>query len=253
VDTIGPYKIKQKGSKTDVELQCLTMIDPATGWFEMTRIPNKLAHTIAQKTETTWLTRYPWPQRIICDRGTEFLGEFREMIINDYGIELSPITVRNPQANAILERIHQTIGNILRTFELQHSDGTDEIEGILAATMFAVRATYHTTLKTTPAQLVFGRDAILNIRFQADWHMIQQQKTKRIQKNNETENSKRKHYNYSIGQKIMILQDPSRKHGTNPYDGPYQMTHINKDGTVRVQIGPVQSTYNIRNIHPYNE
>ena len=30
--------------------------------------------------------------------------------------------------------------------------------------MFAVKATYHTTLQTTPAQLVFGRDAILKVK-----------------------------------------------------------------------------------------
>jgi len=30
--------------------------------------------------------------------------------------------------------------------------------------MFALRATYHGTLQTTPCQLVFGRDAILNVK-----------------------------------------------------------------------------------------
>jgi hypothetical protein len=33
-----------------------------------------------------------------------------------YGLKLKPITTRNPQANAIIERVHQTIGNIIRTF-----------------------------------------------------------------------------------------------------------------------------------------
>ena len=74
VDLIGPYKInqpKRKGKKKDLELFCLTMIDPATGWFEMVRIPNKEAITVANLAEQTWLTRYPWPQRIIFDKGTE--------------------------------------------------------------------------------------------------------------------------------------------------------------------------------------
>jgi hypothetical protein len=109
VDTIGPYKIKIKNSKNNYELSCLTMIDPATGWFEMVRIPDKTAISVAQKAELTWFTRYPWPQRIIYDRGTEFLKEFLVMICDDYGIALSPITTRNPQANAIIERAHQTM------------------------------------------------------------------------------------------------------------------------------------------------
>ena len=45
-------------------------------------------------------------------------------------------------------------------------------DGILSAAMFALRATYHTTLQATPMQLVFGRDAILNTQFKANWKLI---------------------------------------------------------------------------------
>ena len=48
--------------------------------------------------------------------------------------------------------------------------------GILAATMFAVRATYHTTMQATPTQPVFGRDSILNTKFEANWAFNQQRK-----------------------------------------------------------------------------
>ena len=89
------------------------------------------------------VTRYPWPQQIIYDRGTEFMGEFQRMVREDYGIKTTPITARNPQANSILERVHETIGNMLRTFELQNSDDPEPWSGVLAATMFAVRTTYH--------------------------------------------------------------------------------------------------------------
>jgi hypothetical protein len=47
-------------------------------------------------------------------------------------------------ANAIVERVHQVIGNIIHTFELQDNclDEEDTWKGILSATVFAVRATY---------------------------------------------------------------------------------------------------------------
>ena len=48
------------------------------------------------------------------------------MTINDYRIKVRPITSRNPQANAMLERLHQTIGNILRTFKVQNMVPDDE-------------------------------------------------------------------------------------------------------------------------------
>jgi hypothetical protein len=63
-------------------------------------------------------------------------------------------------------------------------DTKDPWSGILAATMFAVRATFHTTLQASPMQLVFGRDAILNINHITDWEHIHQRKQNRINENN---------------------------------------------------------------------
>ena len=48
------------------------------------------------------------------------------MIKNDDVVKVKPITTRNPQANAIVERVHQTIGNMIRTFELYDNDGIDD-------------------------------------------------------------------------------------------------------------------------------
>jgi hypothetical protein len=96
------------------------------------------------------------------------------MIKEDYAIKVQPITVRNPQANAIVERVHQVIGNIIRTFELESNylDEKDPWKGILSATAFAVRSTFHTTLRNTPGQLVLGRDMIFNIKHEANWEFI---------------------------------------------------------------------------------
>lgn len=93
------------------------MIDPATGWFEITQISNKESHTVAEAVEQTWLSRYPWPNIVILDRGTEFMGDFTRMMQEDYSVKKQPITARNPQANSIIERVHQTIGQMIRAME----------------------------------------------------------------------------------------------------------------------------------------
>ena len=97
------------------------------------------------------------------------MAEFAKMCHNNYGLKRLPITTRNPQSNTIIERIHQTIGNINRTFDVSNIVNNDPSSGILATTMFAVRSTYHTTLQASLMQLVFGRDTILNIKHVADW------------------------------------------------------------------------------------
>jgi transposase InsO family protein len=250
VDLIGPYKIRRKG-KLDLVLWCLTMIDPATGWFEMAQIPNKTAAEVANICELTWFTRYPLPQRLTLDRGTEFMAEFAKMAKDDYGLKLKPITTRNPQANAIIERVHQTIGNILRTFNVQTMDSADPWTGILAATMFAVRATYHTTLQASPMQLVFGRDAILNVKHISDWEHVRQRKQTRINMNNKRENQSRRVHHYSIGDKILVKARKRSKHELE-YDGPYAITQVNDNGTVRFQKGIVNDAVNIRRIKPFH-
>jgi hypothetical protein len=53
------------------------------------------------------------------DQGKEFMGAFAEMVSQDYGIKRQGITIRNPQANAVIERIHQTIASMIRMFEVQ--------------------------------------------------------------------------------------------------------------------------------------
>ena len=94
------------------------------------------------------------------------------MCQNDYGLKSKPITTINPQSNSIIELIHQTIGNIIRTFYVSNIVNNYPWSGILAETMFAVRSTYHTILQVSPIQLVFDRDSILNIKLFSDWERI---------------------------------------------------------------------------------
>ena len=132
------------------------MIYTATGWFEMAQIPNKTAAEIADITEKTWFIPYPLPQRILFDCGTKFMAYFTKMCQIKYDLKRKPITTRNPHSNAIIERIHQNIGNIIRTFDVSNIVNNDPWSGILAATMFAVCTTDHTTLQASLMQLVFG-------------------------------------------------------------------------------------------------
>ena len=99
------------------------------------------ADLVANQVELAWFMCFPLPNKVIVDRGNEFLAEFR---INNYGIMVKPISSRNPQPNAIIERVHQTAGNILLTFKAQNMvlDDKNPWKGILASTMFALGLSY---------------------------------------------------------------------------------------------------------------
>ena len=132
------------------------------------------------------------------------MAEFAKMCHNDYGLKRKPITTKNPKSNAIIERIHQTIGNIILTFDVSNIVNNYPWSGILAATMFAIRATYHTTLQASPMQLVFGRYSILNIKHVANWENIRQCKQLGINHNNMQENMRRNNHQYKVGDKILV-------------------------------------------------
>src|SRR5688500_7808244 len=139
IDLIGPYKICRK-QQPDLVCKCVTMIDPASGWFEIHQYDDKRSITVANIAEQEWFARYPWPKQATFDRGNEFIGnDFTHMLVHDYGIKRKPITVRNPQANAIVERIHQAIANMVRMSKLEtnYLDVDNPWKGVLSATAFA--------------------------------------------------------------------------------------------------------------------
>ena len=178
----------------------------------MNQVFSVISAISADITEKTWFTRYPLPQRIVFDRGTEFMAEFAKMCHNDYGLKMKPKMTRNRQSNNIIKRTHQTIGNNIRTFDVYNIVNNDTWSGNLAETMFAIRATYHTILQASPMQLVCGQDAILNIKPVADWEHIRQRKQLRINHNNMRENTRRNNHQYKVGETILVKRKKNSKH-----------------------------------------
>jgi transposase InsO family protein len=129
---------------------------PSNRMVQMKEVSRPTAHNTAAALDNTWVSRYPHPQIVGYDRGSKFKGAFAETIQN-YGLTEKVGTAYNPQSNGIIERVHQVIADALRTFELEKQElhGKDPWTPFLQAASFARRSTYHTTLRATPAQLVF--------------------------------------------------------------------------------------------------
>ena len=254
VDLIGPYTIRRVGKHTpNLKLKAVTMIDPATGWFEIVPYDDKRSMTVANLVEMTWLTRYPRPSTITIDRGGEFIGHpFREELCGkEYNIKIKMATTANPQANSIIERVHLTLANMVRTRDLQKSEDIDfDWQGVLAAAAYGIRSTYHTTLRATPGQLVFGRDMLFNIQHIADWRAIKQRRQEVINQNNRRENSKRIRHKYRVGDKVLFRNKKANKY-EQPYLGPYKIIKVFQNGTITLQKGAVSERVNIRWVKPY--
>ena len=205
---IGPWTLPIGNDR--LTFSALTVIDTVTNLTEVIRIQNKSSAHVALLFENNWLSRYPRPVKCIYDQGNEFIGFSFQHMLQRHGIAPRPTTVKNPQANSICERMHQTIGNTLRLmYSLHPPDGVQTAEQMvdtaIANAVFALRATVHSALQTTPGGLVFGRDMVLDIPLIADLQMIQDRRQEIINQRLIVANRKRFSYDYTIGDEVLKL------------------------------------------------
>ena len=126
VDLIGTYtilaKVRQPDNKIltkELQLLCMTFIDPEMGWFEIVEVPiiDQSSVRISQIFNEAWLSIYHRPHKVIFDNGSEFR---RNVIpfLKYFSVKPTCTNIKNPQANVILERIHQVVGSMLKTKDL---------------------------------------------------------------------------------------------------------------------------------------
>ena len=139
VDLIGSYskyirKQHPGGTiiKNNISLTCMVMINPAIGWFEIFKVPtydldditginnyyiDKSSYRVSQSFNNTFLSRYPHPCKGFFDNRPDFKWYFTPLL---KGFNIKPVLTRikNPQANAPVDRVHQIILNMLVTKDL---------------------------------------------------------------------------------------------------------------------------------------
>ena len=276
VDLIGPYSLWVKkqlpdGKIVDHEfsLTCMTFLDPATGWFEIAEVPHyiisdlkkdareaidKSSARISLLFNNVWLARYPRPSKVIFDNGSEFKKNFVPLL-RDFSIVPQCTTIKNPTANSPVERIHQVIKSMLTTKDLQSQifDYIDPWGEILASIAWAIRASFNSSLNATPAQMVFGRDMIFNLKSLINWKAISIKKQQLVDKANLRENTKRVDFDYRVGQKAYVINSDIHRTLNGPKFGPFEITDIYTNGNVRIQRGAVNERINIRRLEPHFE
>ena len=102
IDLRGLYTVTDRLC-SDRILNVMTFVNPATGWFEIIEIPDKISARISQVFSNTWLPCYPWPRKVICNNRNEFKRDFLPLP-RDFRIKPTPTPtiIKNPQDNVIL-------------------------------------------------------------------------------------------------------------------------------------------------------
>jgi hypothetical protein len=261
VDLIGPYTLKGKDG-TIIDFMALTMINPATSWikvvelllirrlktvrengkesFIVEEIFDKTSEHIARLVNKIWLSRYPSCHYIIYDNGSEFKLNFEYLCVT-YGINRKPTMMKNPQANAILERSHQVLAQMLCTSKLDMAETItpDNVNVFLDNTAWAICSTYHTVLKASPVAAIFGRDMLFDIPLIANWNKIGDCKQRQTNLNMARKNSKQVDYDlqsWKLGsvdtgryplQSRKPIQQKAMDYRNNSYKWNYQVSTQN--------------------------
>ena len=256
VDLIGPWKVKIRNKV--VTFNALTAIDTASNLVEIIRVDNKTCRHVTDKLRQCWLSRHPCPQRIVHDGGGEFVGhEFKELCRAFGDISDPQSTAKNPQSNAVCERMHQTAGNVLRVLLYSNppknmTQAKDIMDDALATAMHAMRTVIATSLGSTPGALAFGRDMLLNVPLVADWMAITRAREQKVNENLRRENAKRRSYDYKQGQQVLKLVFKPTKLGRRTF-GPFTIERVHVNGNITMQLRPgLLERINVRRVIPYH-
>ena len=102
--------------------------------------------------------------RVIHDQQSEFMGAPFQDLLCGAGIKSVPTTTSNPQGNSIIEAVHKSMGQVLRTLVHVHNPKTVHqakvvCDTALATTMHATNCASHQALQhLTPGSFAFHQD-----------------------------------------------------------------------------------------------
>lgn len=256
VDMVGPWKLKV--NKTNIKIEALTCIEPVLNLLEIYRCNDKKGNTVARAFENGYLSRYPRPLECVHDNGSEFICEEFQTLLKRAGIRSKPTTSNNPQSNGVIEAVHKTVGQVLRTYiELKPPKNQDEVETMidsaLATAMHACRCSAHLSLGGfSPGALTFGRDMLLDIPLIADMQTLIQARQAKIDNRLLQANKKRKPHDFRVGQRVYLERPRKPGDKLRPlFTGPHDITRVHTNGTVTLRRGPnLMERVNIRRIKP---
>ena len=248
VDLIGPWKVVI--NQFEYFFRALTCIDPIMNLPEIIPINNTTSLEVANAFEDHWLSRY---------NGNEFLGWEFTVMLRRNNIKSVPTTVKNPQANAMVERMHQSISTML-AISIQenppksYEEAANLVQSKCMTTQFALRATIHSIMKISPGELAFGRNILNPFSPQINWVEMLQDKQRTIDKYNFKENTRRRDFDYKIGDKVLILNKATFRGKLDPTtlpEGPWEIKQVHTNGTVSILRHNYLERINIRRLRPF--
>ncbi|MCP3662607.1 MAG: DDE-type integrase/transposase/recombinase [Gammaproteobacteria bacterium] len=136
----------------------LVIMDHFSKWPEAYALGDQTAQTIATKFMTEFVCRHGVPQRVMTDRGNNFLSAGLQQIYKLCNIQKLETTPYTPSTNGLTERMNRTIQDHLAMLV----DPTQrDWPAQLPFALFAIRTTRQVSIGETPYFCLYGQDPLL--------------------------------------------------------------------------------------------
>jgi hypothetical protein len=124
----------------------------------VTAIANKEAEMVAGAIFKDWFAKFGIPAQIHTDGGKEFVNKLSAELFQLLNVRHTKTSLAHPQCNAQVEVFNKTVKKFLQSFV---DDTTLNWETFLPALAIRYNTSYHSTIATTPFELLFGEKARL--------------------------------------------------------------------------------------------
>ena len=147
IDCVGPLPKTKSGNQYMLTIMCAS-----TRFPEAIPLRNIKAKTIVRAL-TKVFTIFGLPKSVQSDQGSNFMSGTFQQVMDELGIKQYKSSAYHPESQGALERFHQTLKNMIRTYCFDTEKHWDEGIHFL---LFAVRESVQESLGFSPFELVFG-------------------------------------------------------------------------------------------------
>ena len=147
VDCVGPLPRTRSGNQ-----YLLTIMCTSTRFPEAIPLRNIKAKTIV-KALTKFFSFVGAPKAIQSDQGSNFMSGLFQQVMHEMGIRQYKSSAYHPESQGALERFHQTLKTMMKTYCHQYDKDWDEGVHLV---LFAAREAVQESLGFSPFELVFG-------------------------------------------------------------------------------------------------
>jgi hypothetical protein len=130
---------------------CITEV--FTKYGVVTAIASKDAETLADAIYRDWFSKFRIPAQIHTNGSKEFVNKLSEELFQLLNFRHNKTFPAYPQCNARVEVFNETVKKFLQSFV---DDTTLNSETFLPALATSYNTSYHSTIATTPFQLLLG-------------------------------------------------------------------------------------------------